>query len=69
MITRGEIYDNNPMDHQVAYLKTVFAFLAIEDIQVIQEEGLNLSPVSRKRSLAPANSQIIGLVSDLKSVA
>lgn len=67
--TRGGVYDNSPMDHQVAYLKTVFAFLGIEDIQVIQAEGLNLSPVSRGRSLAAANAQIIELVSDLKAVA
>jgi len=67
--TRGGVYDNSPMDHQVACLKTVFAFLGIEDIQVIQAEGLNLSPASRERSLASANSQIIELVSDLKAVA
>lgn len=67
--TRGGIYDNSPMDHQVAYLKTVFSFLGIEDIQVIQAEGLNLSPESRERSLAAANSQIIELVSGLQAVA
>ncbi len=65
----GGIYDNSPMDHQIAYLKTVFAFLEMEDIQVIQAEGLNLSPVSRERSQTSANSQIIELVSDLKAVA
>jgi len=57
------------MDHQVAYPETLFAFLGIEDIQVVQAEGLNLSPVSRERSLASANSQIIELVSGLKAVA
>ena len=67
--TRGGIYDNSPMDHQVAYLKTVFTFLGIEDIKVIQAEGLNLSPESRERSLSAANAQIIELVSGLQAVA
>ncbi|MCB1759066.1 MAG: FMN-dependent NADH-azoreductase [Gammaproteobacteria bacterium] len=56
--TRGGVYDNSPMDHQVAYLKTVLGFLGIDDIQVIQAEGLNLSAESRQQSLAAAERQI-----------
>lgn len=56
--TRGGIYGDSPMDHQVSYLRTLLDFLGIRDIQVIQAEGLNISPESRDRSIAAAHARI-----------
>jgi FMN-dependent NADH-azoreductase len=67
--TRGGVYDNSPMDHQVAYLKTVLGFLGIEEINVIQAEGLNLSTESRQRSLAAAKAQIRASVESTRAAA
>jgi len=67
--TRGGVYAESPMDHQVAYLKTVFGFLGIEDIQVIQAEGLNLSPEHRERSLCTAEAEIRRAVSGAQAAA
>ncbi len=56
--TRGGIYGESPMDHQVNYLKTLLGFLGIDDIEVIQAEGLNLSPEERDSSITAALSKI-----------
>ena len=56
--TRGGIYDDSPMEHQTSYLKTMLGFFGIEDIHVIQAEGLNLSPEGREKSVAGAIAQI-----------
>jgi FMN-dependent NADH-azoreductase len=56
--TRGGFYEGSPMDHQVAYLQTLFGFLGVEDIQVIQAEGLNISPETRDQSMEAAHIQI-----------
>ncbi|MCP3667988.1 MAG: FMN-dependent NADH-azoreductase [Gammaproteobacteria bacterium] len=56
--TRGGIYGESPMDHQVNYLKTLFDFLGIDNVEVIQAEGLNLSPEERDSSITAALSKI-----------
>ncbi len=59
--TRGGFYKDNPMDqmdHQISYLQTLFGFLGIEDIQVIQAEGLNISPEVHDQSVEAAQIQI-----------
>mgnify|MGYP001408553066 CR=1 FL=1 len=56
--TRGGFYGDGPMDHQVNYLRTLFGFLGIEDIQIIQAEGLNVSPETRDQSIEAAHTQI-----------
>lgn len=67
--TRGGVYDGSPLDHQVAYLKTVLGFMGIDDIQVIQAEGLNLSPENRERSLSAAEAEIQTAVSSFQAAA
>lgn len=67
--TRGSVFEESPMDHQVAYLKTLFGFLGVTDIQVIQAEGLNLSAESRERSLSAAEAQICSVVAGFQVAA
>jgi FMN-dependent NADH-azoreductase len=57
--TRGGVYgDASPADFQEAYLRQVFAFLGIHEIEVVRAEGLNLSPDKRQHGLAKARAQI-----------
>jgi FMN-dependent NADH-azoreductase len=56
--TRGGIYDESPMDHQVNYLKTLFGFLGIDAVEVIQAEGLNISETQRLDALDRARGDI-----------
>ncbi len=56
--TRGGVYGDGPMDHQTNYLKVLFSFLGIQDIHIIQAEGLNISPESRDLGIAAAHAQI-----------
>lgn len=67
--TRGGIYEDSPLDHQVAYLRTLFGFLGIDDIQVIQAEGLNISADSKERSLSAARQEIGRLLQERQAEA
>ena len=46
------------LDHQEAYLRTVFGFLGITDIQVLRTEGIGLGPDARKAALASAHAAV-----------
>ena len=55
--SRGGVYSEGPMqplDFQEEYLRKVFGFLGITDIEVVRAEGVNLSPESRQRAIARA---------------
>ncbi|ODU45523.1 NAD(P)H-dependent oxidoreductase [uncultured Aquimonas sp.] len=57
--TRGGVYgDASPADFQEAYLRQVFAFIGISDVEILRAEGLNLSPESRKQGLDAAHARI-----------
>jgi FMN-dependent NADH-azoreductase len=57
--TRGGHYgDASPADFQEAYLRQVFAFIGIRDIEVVRAEGLSISPDQRSQSLQAAHAQI-----------
>ena len=57
-LTRGGLYRNTPADTQVPYLKTVFAFLGMTDVQFIYAEGLAMGPEAEQKALASAQTQI-----------
>ena len=57
-LTRGGQYRNTPSDTQVPYLKTVFAFLGMTDVQFVYAEGLAMGPEAEQIALASAQSQI-----------
>ncbi|RPE81743.1 FMN-dependent NADH-azoreductase [Vulcaniibacterium tengchongense] len=56
---RGGVYgDASPFDFQEAYLRQVFGFLGITDIDVVRAEGVALSPQHRSDALAAAHAAI-----------
>jgi len=57
-LTRGGMYRNTPNDSQVPYLKTLFAFLGMTDVQFVYAEGLAMGPEEEQAALASARTQI-----------
>ena len=57
-LTRGGRYRNTPSDTQVPYLKTVFAFLGLTDVQFVYAEGLAMGPDAERSAIASAHEQI-----------
>ncbi len=57
--SRGGAYgDSNPMDFQEAYLRQLFGFLGVRQIEFVRAEGLAGSAESREAKLATAKSKI-----------
>lgn len=57
-LTRGGRYRDTPADTQVPYLKTVFAFLGMTDVQFVFAEGLAMGTEAEQSGLAAAHAQI-----------
>jgi FMN-dependent NADH-azoreductase len=57
-LTRGGKYRNTPADTQVPYLKTVFTFLGLTDVQFVYAEGLSMGPDAEQTAIASAYAQI-----------
>lgn len=57
-LTRGGKYRNTPSDTQVPYLKTIFAFLGMTDVQFVYAEGLAMGPEALQSALSSAQAQI-----------
>src|SRR5437762_12502278 len=57
-LTRGGQYRNTPSDTQVPYLKTVFTFLGLTDVQFVYAEGLAMGPDAERNGIASAQQQI-----------
>ena len=57
-LTRGGQYRNTPADTQVPYLKTVFTFLGLTDVQFVYAEGLALGPDAERNAITSAHEQI-----------
>lgn len=60
--TRGGAYQpGSPQaafEHHESYLKVIFAFLGLNDVTVVQAEGLAFGPDARKAAVEKANGQI-----------
>lgn len=57
---RGSLYgDNHPADFQEAYLRQVFGFLGVRQVEFVRAEGVGLSPDHRTSALAAAHAAII----------
>lgn len=55
---RGGIHGNGATDFQENYLRQVFAFLGISDIEFVRAEGVAYSPQHRADALAAAHASI-----------
>jgi FMN-dependent NADH-azoreductase len=64
--SRGGIYSSGPaagLDFQEAYLRAVFGFLGITDLQFVRAEGVNVSAEHKTNAIAAAHSTIGTLTS------
>jgi FMN-dependent NADH-azoreductase len=63
--TRGGVYSTNPalagLDHQESYLKTVFGFFGITDIQFVRAEGVAMGDAAKAHALGAADMVIRSL--------
>jgi FMN-dependent NADH-azoreductase len=63
--TRGGVYSSNPalagLDHQESYLKTVFGFLGITDVQFVRAEGIAMGDAAKAQAMAAADVTIRSL--------
>ena len=57
-LTRGGQYRNTPSDTQVPYLKTIFTFLGLTDVQFVYAEGLAMGVDAERNGIASAHEQI-----------
>jgi FMN-dependent NADH-azoreductase len=64
-LSRGGIYSTSEagqaMEHQESYLKIIFAFFGITDVQFVRAEGLDMGPDSREKGLREAQEVIAAL--------
>jgi FMN-dependent NADH-azoreductase len=56
--SRGGFHQDNGADFQESYLRFLFGFLGITDIEVVRAEGLAVSPQHRVDGLAAAHASI-----------
>lgn len=57
-LTRGGKYRDTRADTQVPYLRMVFAFLGMTDVQFFFAEGLAMGPEAERAGLEAANEMI-----------
>ena len=61
--SRGGVYSEGPAmaaDFQEPYLRQVFGFIGIHDVEFVRAEGLNLGAAQRAAALAKAHTRIDG---------
>jgi FMN-dependent NADH-azoreductase len=59
--SRGGIYSTGPaaaIDHQEPYLRAVFSFFGITDLDYIRAEGVNYGPEQREQAIGAARAGI-----------
>lgn len=59
--SRGGIYSTGPaagMDFQESYLRTVFGFLGVTDLEFVRAEGVNISAENKTKAIASARNTI-----------
>jgi len=65
--SRGGVYSTNPalagLDHQESYLKTVFGFFGITDVQFVRAEGVAMGEAAKAQALGAAEVTIKALTS------
>jgi FMN-dependent NADH-azoreductase len=67
LAARGGMYMGTPKDSQSQYLKDVFAFLGMADVEFIYAEGLAMGADSADKAWEGAEQQIKDLLGDLQA--
>ena len=64
-ISRGGLYGPgtpaSAAEHLETYLRTVFGFIGVRNVEIIAAEGLNIGPEQREQSIAGALQQAVAL--------
>lgn len=61
LAARGGMYQGTEKDSQTQYIKDVFSFIGLNDIEFVYAEGLAMGPDSYKAATTAANEKIIEL--------
>ncbi|NEX91992.1 FMN-dependent NADH-azoreductase [Caulobacter sp. 17J65-9] len=59
--SRGGVYNGTPLeaiDHQERYLRSVFGFLGVTDVEFVRAEGVNLGPDHKRDAIEAAHRSI-----------
>ncbi|MFH7765381.1 FMN-dependent NADH-azoreductase [Acinetobacter sp. BSP-28] len=57
--SRGGVYgENSPADFQEGFLKTVFNFTGVSDVEIIRAEGVNMGAELKDQAVASALAQV-----------
>jgi FMN-dependent NADH-azoreductase len=60
--SRGGVYgENSPADFQEGFLKTIFNFTGVNDVEIIRAEGVNMGAESKDQAIASALAQVQSL--------
>lgn len=63
-VSRGGMYENTPasaIEHQVSWLRAVFNFMGVTDVEAILAEGIAHGPEQREKSLNAALAEAAAL--------
>ena len=60
-LARGGIYRDTPNDTQVPYLKLIFGFMGMTDVQFVYAEGFAMGPEAASKAMEEAHEQIAAL--------
>ncbi|HET6396945.1 MAG TPA: NAD(P)H-dependent oxidoreductase [Pseudoxanthomonas sp.] len=66
---RGGLHAGAPTDFQEPYLRQVFGFLGIDDVEFVRAEGVAYSPQHRADALAAARAAIPATLAPLRKAA
>jgi FMN-dependent NADH-azoreductase len=66
---RGGVYTGSPADFQEPYLRQVFGFLGIDDVEFVRAEGVAYSPQHRSDAISAAKAAIPQPVAPLRQAA
>ena len=61
-LARGGLYRDTPADSQVPYLKSVFGFLGMTEVECVYAEGLGMGEEAVNKAFASAEEQIGALL-------
>jgi FMN-dependent NADH-azoreductase len=70
--SRGGMYAGTAiesLDHQESYLKTIFGFFGVTDVEIVRAEGVSMGPEGRDRALEQALSHAKALAVDYEAAA